>query len=61
MPVQVDVEVYLCYCTGDECNKKDITAGVARVGGKPVHQGGFVSSLINIMFTGVMMYVLTVE
>jgi hypothetical protein len=22
--VEVDVEVYLCYCTGDECNKEDI-------------------------------------
>ena len=21
---QVEVEVYLCYCTGDECNKTDI-------------------------------------
>ena len=29
---QVDVEVYLCYCTGDECNKEDITAGVCAVG-----------------------------
>ena len=24
MLVQVEVEVYLCYCTGDECNKTDI-------------------------------------
>ena len=23
---RVEVEVYLCYCTGDECNKKDIGA-----------------------------------
>merc|ERR1719318_1116105 len=30
---RVDVEVYLCYCTGDECNKEDITAGGARLGG----------------------------
>ena len=30
--IQVDVEVYLCYCTGDECNKEDITAGVGTVG-----------------------------
>ena len=22
--LQVDVEVYLCYCSGDECNKTDI-------------------------------------
>ena len=23
---RVEVEVYLCYCTGDECNKTDIGA-----------------------------------
>ena len=28
---QVDVEVYLCYCTGDGCNKVDI-AGAGRPG-----------------------------
>jgi len=28
---RVDVEVYLCYCTGDECNKEDITAGTDRL------------------------------
>merc|ERR1740128_1116794 len=58
---RVDVEVYLCYCTGDECNKEDITAGGARVGGIPIRFGGFVSSVINIVLTGVIMYVLTVE
>ena len=30
--MQVDVEVYLCYCTGEECNKEDITAGGDRIG-----------------------------
>ena len=44
--VQVDVEVYLCYCTGDECNKEDIIAGGGRVG------GGFVTP-----FMGVVMWV----
>ena len=29
--MQVDVEVYLCYCTGDGCNKVDI-AGAGRPG-----------------------------
>ena len=61
LTVQVDVEVYLCYCTGDECNKEDITAGVGRLDGGPLRLGGFVASVINMVFTGVVMYVLTME
>ena len=55
------MEVYLCYCTGDECNKEDITAGVERLDGGHLRLGSFVASVINMVFTGVVMYVLTVE
>jgi len=41
---KVDVEVYLCYCTGDECNQRTI-AGSANT--NMLRLGGFVSTMIN--------------
>ena len=41
--VQVDVEVYLCYCAGNECNKEDIIAGGGRLG------GGFVTPVMVVV------------
>ena len=52
--VQVDVEVYLCYCTGDECNMEDIIAGGGRLG------GGLVTPLMGMVIL-VVSHVLTLE
>ena len=52
--VQVDVEVYLCYCTGDECNKEDIMADGGRLG------GGLVTPLMGLVIL-VVIHVLTLE
>ena len=52
--VQVDVEVYLCYCTGDECNKEDIIAGGGRLG------GGLVIPVLGVVML-VVIHVLTLE
>ena len=48
------MEVYLCYCTGDECNMEDIIAGGGRLG------GGLVTPLMGMVIL-VVSHVLTLE
>jgi len=52
---KVDVEVYLCYCTGDECNQRTI-AGSANT--NMLRLGGFVSTMINYSLIAVLTLVL---
>ena len=54
---QVRVEVYMCYCFGERCNKKDITAGTSRVGGGQIKPDNYISSVIFIMFAAILMFI----